>query len=71
MKSFYGRKNELKALEQIEKNSLNSANFTVITGRRRIGKTELLKKYIEKKGSLTSKEAVSIAIQVVLEQEKQ
>ena len=48
MKSFYGRKNELKALEQIEKNSLNSANFTVITGRRRIGKTELLKKYIEK-----------------------
>ena len=51
MKSFYGRKNELKALEQIEKNSLNSANFTVITGRRRIGKTELLKKYIEKKNS--------------------
>ena len=51
MKSFYGRKNELKALEQIEKNSLNSPNFTVITGRRRIGKTELLKKYIEKKNS--------------------
>lgn len=51
MKKFYGRKNELKALEQIEKNSLNSANFTVMTGRRRIGKTELLKKYIEKKKS--------------------
>lgn len=51
MKSFYGRKNELKTLEQIEKKSLNSANFTVITGRRRIGKTELLKKYIEKKNS--------------------
>ena len=37
MKRFYDRKNELKALEQIEKNSLNSANFTFITGRRRIG----------------------------------
>ncbi len=49
MKKFYDRKNELKALEQIEKNSFKSANFTVITGRRRIGKTELLKKYIEKK----------------------
>ena len=49
MNKFYDRKNELKALEQIEKNSLNSANFTVITGRRRIGKTELLKKYIEGK----------------------
>lgn len=51
MKKFYDRKNELKALEQIEQNSLNSANFTVITGRRRIGKTELLKKYIEHKKS--------------------
>ena len=51
MKKFYDRKNELTALEQIEKNSLNSANFTVITGRRRIGKTELLKKYIKNKRS--------------------
>ena len=51
MKKFYDRKNELEALEQIEKNSLTSANFTVITGRRRIGKTELLKKYIENKKS--------------------
>lgn len=51
MKKFYDRKNELTALEQIEKNSLNSANFTIITGRRRIGKTELLKKYIKNKRS--------------------
>jgi len=51
MKKFYDRKNELNALEQIEKNSVNSANFTVITGRRRIGKTELLKKYIANKKS--------------------
>lgn len=51
MKKFYDRKKELEALEQIEKNSLTSANFTVITGRRRIGKTELLKKYIENKKS--------------------
>ncbi len=51
MKKFYDRKKELKALEQIEENSLQSANFTVMTGRRRIGKTELLKKYIENKKS--------------------
>ena len=52
MKSFYDRKNELRALSEIEKQSASSACFTVITGRRRIGKTELLKKFLEnKKGS--------------------
>lgn len=51
MKKFYGRIKELEALEQIEKNSLVSANFTIMEGRRRIGKTSLLKKFIEgKKG---------------------
>lgn len=52
MESFYDRKNELRALSEIEKQSASSACFTVITGRRRIGKTELLKKFLEnKKGS--------------------
>lgn len=49
MNRFYDRKNELTALEQIENISQKTAQFTVITGRRRIGKTELLKKYIENK----------------------
>ena len=39
MTKFYDRIKELNSLEQIEKTSLNSANFTVMTGRRRIGKT--------------------------------
>lgn len=51
MKKFYDRKNELKILEQIEKNSYSNAAFTIITGRRRIGKTALLKKFISKKKS--------------------
>lgn len=49
MKRFYDRKKELESLEQIEKNSFTNANFTLITGRRRIGKTTLLKKFIEGK----------------------
>lgn len=51
MTKFYDRIKELNSLEQIEKASLNSANFTVMTGRRRIGKTALLKKFIENKKS--------------------
>ena len=51
MKKFYDRKNELKILEQIEKNSYSNAAFTIITGRRRIGKTALLKKFISTKKS--------------------
>jgi AAA+ ATPase superfamily predicted ATPase len=52
MKKFYNRKIQLKLLDKhfaIAKNNL----FTeVIVGRRRIGKTELVKKYIEQKQSL-------------------
>ena len=52
MKKFYNRKIQLKLLNRhfaIAKNNL----FTeVIVGRRRIGKTELVKKYIEKKQAL-------------------
>jgi len=51
MVKFYDRKDELNALEQIEINSLQASQFTVITGRRRIGKTALLKKFIDKERS--------------------
>jgi AAA+ ATPase superfamily predicted ATPase len=38
---FYGRKNEIKELEILFKQSKNNAKMSVITGRRRIGKTLL------------------------------
>ena len=44
---FYNRKNELKTLEQ-EYQKLGSA-FTVIYGRRRIGKTALIYEYVKDK----------------------
>ena len=49
MEVFYDRKKELESLSQIEKQSEHNACFTVITGRRRIGKTELLKHFISNK----------------------
>ncbi|MBR1721199.1 MAG: hypothetical protein IJ727_01740, partial [Treponema sp.] len=49
MEVFYDRKKELKALSEIESQSIKNACFTVLTGRRRIGKTVLLKKSIENK----------------------
>jgi AAA+ ATPase superfamily predicted ATPase len=52
MEKFYDRINELEALSQIEKQSEKSACFTVLTGRRRIGKTELLKHFIKDKKSV-------------------
>jgi AAA+ ATPase superfamily predicted ATPase len=39
---FYNREKEIARLNEIQKLSGNSAQFTVITGRRRIGKTQLL-----------------------------
>ena len=39
---FYDRKKELKLLQDINEQSRNSACFTVMVGRRRIGKTALL-----------------------------
>lgn len=39
---FYDRKKELKLLQNIKEQSRNSACFTVMIGRRRIGKTALL-----------------------------
>lgn len=40
---FYNRENELKIMSRIQEASHSSARFTVLTGRRRIGKTELIK----------------------------
>lgn len=41
---FYDREKELNQLQEIETQSLKNAQFTVVTGRRRIGKTQLLLK---------------------------
>jgi len=46
---FYNRDKELKNLENIQKQSLNSSKMTIIVGRRRIGKTSLIKKAYKKK----------------------
>jgi len=39
---FYGRQQEIKALRAIRKRSQSAAQFTLVTGRRRVGKTMLL-----------------------------
>lgn len=44
---FYDRINELKSLEEIKEMSQNGGQMTVLTGRRRIGKTALLIKSCE------------------------
>lgn len=41
---FFGREQEIKQLQQIRKQSHDTAKFTVITGRRRVGKTALVRK---------------------------
>ncbi len=44
---FYNRESEIKLLREIEGKSSANAQFTVITGRRRIGKTQLVLKTFE------------------------
>ena len=41
---FFGREDEIQELRRIREISRQNARFTVITGRRRVGKTELVKK---------------------------
>jgi AAA+ ATPase superfamily predicted ATPase len=41
---FYNREKEIKRLNEIHEQSFENAQFTVVTGRRRIGKTQLLLK---------------------------
>ena len=38
---FFGRETELKELRKVRELSLEKSRFTVLTGRRRVGKTEL------------------------------
>ena len=49
---FYDRKDELALLRRIREESRKSARFTVLTGRRRVGKTELIKRAYEDEGFL-------------------
>ncbi len=44
---FYNREKEIDQLQEIQKRSLENAQMTVVTGRRRIGKTQLLLKATE------------------------
>lgn len=44
---FFDRREEISTLRKIRENSWNNAQFTVITGRRRIGKTSLVLKAYE------------------------
>ena len=44
---FFGRQNEIKELQEIRNLSLQTARFTIVTGRRRSGKTSLLIKAYE------------------------
>ena len=43
MKQFFGRNEELKELRLLAERSKSNAQFTVISGSRRIGKTTLVK----------------------------
>ena len=49
---FYNRKKELAFLNEIEQRSSQSAQMTIVTGRRRIGKTSLLVRSVSQKKSL-------------------
>ncbi|MCI7314333.1 MAG: ATPase, partial [Prevotella sp.] len=44
---FFGRKDEIAELHSIRNLSLRTARFTIVTGRRRSGKTSLLLKAYE------------------------
>ena len=41
---FFGREEELRELRKVRETARRHARFTVVTGRRRVGKTELLKR---------------------------
>ncbi len=46
---FYNREKELEKLRRIEESSHNGSKMTVVVGRRRIGKTKLIKEAFEQK----------------------
>ena len=47
---FFDRREEIAELRRIREKSRRNAQFTVITGRRRVGKTELVKHAFEDEG---------------------
>ena len=49
---FFDREQEFEKLREIEESSHETAQFTIITGRRRIGKTEMVKRFFEDKTML-------------------
>ena len=49
---FYGRENEIAELRKVREISHRFARFTVVTGRRRIGKTELVRQAFDDKTDL-------------------
>jgi AAA+ ATPase superfamily predicted ATPase len=49
---FYNREQELSSLERVHKLAATSAKMTVITGRRRIGKTRLIMTFAEQRNYL-------------------
>ena len=49
---FFDRETEFERLREIEDLSHEVAQFTIITGRRRVGKTEMVKKFYENKTML-------------------
>lgn len=49
---FFDREQEFEKLRKIEELSHEVAQFTIITGRRRIGKTEMVKKFFENRTML-------------------
>ena len=44
---FYDREFEIGVLREIRAKSRKNARFTVVTGRRRVGKTQLIKRAME------------------------
>ena len=47
MDSFFGREREIASLRKQREISMRQARFTVLTGRRRVGKTELVRKALD------------------------
>jgi hypothetical protein len=61
---FYNREEELKSLKEIELSSKQSSKMTIIYGRRRVGKTTLVKKAYDKKVYLfISKKSEALLVQ--------
>ena len=44
---FFDREEEIELLRDIRRKARSDARFTVVTGRRRVGKTQLIKRAME------------------------